>query len=468
MKSIRIVFYITIIELTLGLSLSTKAQLFSPGRDWAGLTQYSTGLVQDSIFVFFSSTATPKKGALKAKLADGSLANFIWYKYDPTERYPALRFKQFKTDNGVTESIINNLIKGGYKVSMTRVSDSAIEKDSCWLMIDSIEITSIEIDNTCNDLYLNTKLSPNRYVIPDYFTYWDLSRKSTQPEINKIGTSYFNNLTWHASNSQVTISSTPTLSLTISDPAPLYDSKYDIKVVNPFGRILTKETDLIIAKAAKADFTISTDYEGSWKSGGTSPEGEAPLKLKLESKSINTDSIYWRILNDEKLFKRGGDSIVWRDSALLIDRNDSYPTPEKMVPGNYPVQNIALKQNSGCRDTMTINVVVDTSLIKPDAIPNVFSPNGDGTNEYFVFKSPNTNISSIKSFHIYIFSRSGLRVYDFSGDPKKWNGWDGTIKGNGGNAPDGVYYYIIEAVGWDNRVYRGGKYKGFLYLLRGK
>jgi gliding motility-associated-like protein len=468
MKRVRIVFYIPIIALILGLSLSSSAQLYSPGRDWAGLTQYSTGLVQDSVFVIFSSTITPKKGALKAKFSDGSPSNFIWYKYNDGITNPANRFVQTGIENGLIESNQTNLDKGGYRVSVTRISDNVTVVYTCWLLIDDVVITNIEVDNSCDYLYLNTKLTPSRYLIPDYFTYWDLS-KANQPMITKLGTNYSNNLIWHASNALVDFISTPSLSLTISSPTPpLYDSKYDIRIVNPFGRILTKETDLLVAKAPKADFTIFKDDEGSWIAGGANPEGEAPLKLKLESKSINTDSIYWKILNDERLFKKGGDSIVWRDSAILLDRFDAYPTPEKMVPGTYPVQHIALKENSGCRDTMTIYVVVDTSLIKTDAIPNVFSPNGDGMNENFVFKDPKNNISSIKSFHIYIFNRNGLRVYDFTGDPKKWDGWNGTIKGSGGNAPDGVYYYIIEAVGWDNRVYKGGLYKGFLYLFRGK
>jgi hypothetical protein len=468
MKRVRIVFYIPIIALILGLSLSSTAQLYSPGRDWAGLTLYGTGLVQDSVFVVFSSTTTPKKGALKAKFSDGSLSNFIWYKYNDGINNPSLRFVQIGIENGVTESNQTNLDKGGYRVSATRISDNVTVVYTCWLMIDDVVITNIEVDNNCDYLYLNTKLTPSRYLIPDYFTYWDLS-KPLQPMITKLGTTYFNSLTWHASNDLVNFTSTPSLSLTISNPSPpLYDSKYDIRIVNPFGRVLAKETDMLVAKAPMADFTIFKDVEGSWISGGTYPKGEAPLKLKLESKSINTDSIYWRILNDEKLFKKGGDSIIWKDSALLTDRFDAYPTPEKMVPGNYPVQHIALKQSSGCRDTMTIYVVVDASGIWADLIPNVFCPNGDPSNRYFKFKEPIDSIRSIKSFHIYIFSRSGLRVYDYSGDPKTWEGWDGTIKGSGGNAPDGVYYYIIEAVGWDNRVYKRGKYKGFLYLFRGR
>jgi len=466
MRRKHLAYRLPILTFLLFHSLWLHAQINSPGRDWAGLTLYGTGTVQDSIFVFFSSTETPKTGALRATFSDGSPSDVIWYKYNQTISNPANRFEPIDTVYSVTESHKTGLLKGGYRVSVTRNSDNLTEVYTCWLMIDDVVITSIDTVNNCDYLYLNTKLSPNRYLIPDYFDYWDLS-KSSQPVIITLGNTYFNHVAWTASNPLISISNT-TLSLTIDEPAPLYDSKYIIQIVNPFERVLAFETNLLIAKAAKADFSVYIDNEDVWADGGSNPEGEAPLKMKLVSNSINTDSIYWNIINDETLFLLGGDSIVENYSALFAEPTEYFPTPEKMVPGTYPVEHVAVKVSSGCRDTMTLIVVVDTSAIKPDAIPNVFSPNGDGANEIFILKDPKTNISSIKSFHIYIFNRTGQRVYEYSGDPKTWGGWDGTIKGIGSEAPDGVYYFIIEAVGWDNRVYKRGKYKGFVHLLRGK
>jgi len=469
MKNQKLSCILLTLAILLGLSSYSSAQISSPGKDWGGLTQYTAvGAVQDSVFVFFSSTTSPKKGTLKAQFSDGSLSNFIWYKFDEDHPTSVNHFLPIDTVTGVTVSNLTNLDRGGYKVSITRISDNAILEDSCWVLIDDVAITNIEVDNNCNFLYLNTRLQPNRYdIVNDYFTYWDLS-KATHPEISTLGGNYFKKLTWNASNSMISVSSITTLTLLLEDPAPSYDSKYNIQVINPFGRKLTYETALLPAKAPMADFKIYTNSNGTWSDGGDAPSGEAPLTLKFESKTINADSIYWQIKNDETLFLHGGDSIVWRDSALFTDRIESYPTPEKMIPGTYPVSHIAVKVNSGCRDTMIINVVVDTSGIKPDAIPNVFSPNGDGANEHFKIKQPETNVSSIKSFHVYIFGRAGQRVYDYSGDPKTWEGWNGKIEGNKGDAPEGVYFYIIEAVGWDNKKFKGGKYKGFFYLYRGK
>jgi gliding motility-associated-like protein len=466
MKNQKVINSILILAFLLGLSLQSNAQIYSQEKDWAGLTSYTkVGAIQDSIFVFFSSTASPKKGTLRAKFSDDSKSSYTWYKFDESHPSYADPFVQISQ----TDSVLTDLSKGGYRVSVKRISDDSTEVYTCWVFIDEVVITTMNIYNGCDYLELKTITSPTALSIINYnvFSYWDLS-KTNHAKIGTFGSNYLKNLTWSASNSQISVSSISTLTLVLENPAPSYDSKYAIRIENPFGRILTYETDLLPAKAPKADFTIYVDSDGTWSDGGENPEGEAPLKLKLESKSVNTDSIYWRIINDETLFLQGGDSIVWRDSAIFTDRIESYPTPEKMIPGTYPVEHIALKENSGCRDTMTIYVLVDTSGIKTNAIPNVFSPNDDGSNDCFKIILPETNVSSIKSFHVYIFNRGGLRVYDYSGDPKTWEGWNGKINGNKGNAAEGVYFYIFEAVGWDNKSFRGGKYKGFFYLYRGK
>ena len=474
MKKRNIIYRIQILVILLGASSICNAQLSAPGRDWSDTTKYTAlGFVQDSIFVFFSPPASPKKGSLKATFSTSSpVSDFNWYKFNENSR--SFNTTAFATQTGVTESLQNNLDRGGYKVSVKNGPDT---KDYiCWLFIDEVVIDSINIvRNDCYFLDLKTITTPSALTIynSNIFRYWDRSR-TNRPEINTLGSNYFNNLTWHASNSDVILPSTSFLTLTISDPAPLYESTYDIKITNPFGRVLDTITALLSAKAAKADFTLYVDKQANnvWTDGGTAPKGEAPLALKFDTKSVNTDSVYWQILNDSKLFKNGGDSIIWKEGFKLSEGIGIIPN-EKLVPGKFPAQHIAVKESSGCRDTMTIEVVVDTSGIKPDAIPNVFSPNGDGNNDYFKIKEPKNSsdpqfVTSIKSFHVSILNRRGQRVYEYSGNPKEWEGWNGKIDGNKAEAPDGVYFYIIEAVGWDDKTYKRGPYKGFVYLLRGK
>lgn len=462
----RLLYRIPLLVILVVLSPLTYAQISAPGRDWSDTTKYKTGTIQDSIFVFFSTPSSPKKGALKAKYSDGSTSNFQWYKYDPTKPL-ASRFVSFATENGVTESSLTNLDKGGYKVIMTRTSDLAVDSSSCWVFIDSVKITSLNVDNRCDFLEIVTNTLPTKLSIINFsvFSYWDFkSSTSYHRPIDGLSRDYFKDIVWQSSNPQIPVSSISSLILTIV-PAPLYDSKYSITITNPFGRVLSGETSLLQAIAAKADFDLYVDKDGNntWTSGDN---GEAPLRLKFDTKSINADSIYWQIINDVELFKKGGDSIIWREGYLTANGLGIIPD-DKLLPGTFNVEHIAVKVLSGCRDTMSVYVEVDSSFIKPDAIPNVFSPNGDGVNDYFVVKDIENNTASIKSFKISVLSRQGMLVYSYSGNAKEWKGWDGKMNGSKRDAPEGIYFFIIEAKGWDDKSFKRGAYKGFFYLYRG-
>lgn len=95
------------------------------------------------------------------------------------------------------------------------------------------------------------------------------------------------------------------------------------------------------------------------------------------------------------------------------------------IQGEYQVVFIAYN-TPGCYDSDTLTIVVDGE------VPNIFTPNGDGSNDKFSF-----NRLSVKSFNAQIFNRWGKKVYEWT-DPK--DGWDGS------NAAAGVYYYIVQMV----------------------
>lgn len=83
-------------------------------------------------------------------------------------------------------------------------------------------------------------------------------------------------------------------------------------------------------------------------------------------------------------------------------------------------------------------IVVDPGVIELDPFfPNVFSPNGDGENDEY--RVGNVNFDYVSYFLMKVFNRWGQEI--FRGTNAK-QGWDG--KGDGGEAPDGVYYYIVD------------------------
>ena len=100
--------------------------------------------------------------------------------------------------------------------------------------------------------------------------------------------------------------------------------------------------------------------------------------------------------------------------------------------GNYQVT-LFMENVYGCKDTATKYV-----RIKPTFaiwIPNVFTPDGDGTNDAFFSKG-----YGIQELHTLVFDRWGALVYEgYQLDSQ----WDGTYKGK--MSVEDVYVYKIKA-----------------------
>ena len=68
-------------------------------------------------------------------------------------------------------------------------------------------------------------------------------------------------------------------------------------------------------------------------------------------------------------------------------------------------------------------------------IPNAFTPNNDGVNDYFMALG-----LGIKEFDMFVYDRWGLRTF-YSSDIKK--GWDGKMQGSDTPCQMDVYIYKI-------------------------
>ncbi len=106
----------------------------------------------------------------------------------------------------------------------------------------------------------------------------------------------------------------------------------------------------------------------------------------------------------------------------------------------------------GCKDTTQVTVVgpkfEDIAAIK---ISNVFTPNGDGENDFFEITS-NGNLSSC--VELTVFNRNGAVAHQSSGGIHLWDGRSST----GQKYPDGVYYYVYDI--------NGKEFHGNVTLLR--
>jgi gliding motility-associated-like protein len=87
-------------------------------------------------------------------------------------------------------------------------------------------------------------------------------------------------------------------------------------------------------------------------------------------------------------------------------------------------------------------------------IPNVFTPNHDGNNDNFTIAT-----THIKTLTCFIYNRWGILVGSLTGANSYWDG----VTTAGIPCSNGVYYYILTAIGEDEKQYTQ---KGFIQLLR--
>jgi gliding motility-associated-like protein len=135
----------------------------------------------------------------------------------------------------------------------------------------------------------------------------------------------------------------------------------------------------------------------------------------------------------------GSESLILTDqinvgvSGASWEWNTGETTPSITVvqPGIYGV----VVDVNGCRASDSVVVRRDCYM----SLPNVFTPNGDGLNDYFFPRQELT--SGLTSFSINIFNRWGQLVFESTSLDGR--GWDG--KFNGTDQPEGVYVYIIDA-----------------------
>jgi len=90
----------------------------------------------------------------------------------------------------------------------------------------------------------------------------------------------------------------------------------------------------------------------------------------------------------------------------------------------------------GCTATDSVRILVVECVEGVIELPNVFTPNGDGTNDLF---QP-VVVHGIASLSFTIFNRWGQEVYRTT---RPTLGWDGRGPG-GSKVPDGVYFWVLE------------------------
>ncbi|HEU4716684.1 MAG TPA: choice-of-anchor L domain-containing protein [Bacteroidia bacterium] len=114
---------------------------------------------------------------------------------------------------------------------------------------------------------------------------------------------------------------------------------------------------------------------------------------------------------------------------------DSVPNPSgtinQFTPGGNGTFVVSARDGCGNIANDTITVTLQECAIVP---PNVFTPNGDGTNDNLVFHG----LDKFPGSSLYVYDRWGTKVYESSDYQNDWNG---------GGLHDGTYFYILNVAG---------------------
>jgi len=132
-------------------------------------------------------------------------------------------------------------------------------------------------------------------------------------------------------------------------------------------------------------------------------------------------------------------SYVWTSNGTQVSTSPTY------TPTAYGAYQVTIVDNNACVGTDEVVIVEAPCEIE---VPNVFTPNGDASNEVFFIK----NLDSNPNTQVFIFNRWGNQVYESS---NYQNNWDG------GGVSDGTYFYTIV-------LQTGQNYKGAVEIIRGK
>ena len=103
-------------------------------------------------------------------------------------------------------------------------------------------------------------------------------------------------------------------------------------------------------------------------------------------------------------------------------------------------------------------------------LPNVFTPNGTGNNNFFLpvmGENGELKFRDIEKFKIEIFNRWGGLVFKTENiDEFTTYGWDGTDQNNGSECAEGVYYYVVLYTAKSTKNIDEQTLNGFVHLFR--
>ncbi len=133
------------------------------------------------------------------------------------------------------------------------------------------------------------------------------------------------------------------------------------------------------------------------------------------------------------------DAITWQwifdEYATSNEQNPTFEFPDTGVQVVYQI----VTHESGCTDTAIVYLDIVPEIRY--YLPNAFTPNYDGLNDFFLGTG---TFGGITDFKMNIFNRWGELIYE---TPDPFSGWNGRRFNTGEMSPVGVYVYVASFTG---------------------
>lgn len=231
-------------------------------------------------------------------------------------------------------------------------------------------------------------------------------------------------------------------------------------------KIPLKDTFLCFGEKATLEASTTSAIAYLWSNGST----DSAIQVTDEGKYWVSVTVGACSKTDTAMVKSnafeldlGGVQNVCKDSRVLIDPKvvdatfiwqdgSNSSTYYATDSGRYSV----IVTKNGCTEIANLDVRY-LDCVDCLRIPNAFTPNKDGVNDFFRVIS----LCPAKQYELHIVNRYGTVIFSTREITK---GWDGTINGN--NQEMGVYYYFIRAI-FDRGLHNKEElFKGDITLIR--
>ncbi len=333
-----------------------------------------------------------------------------------------------------------------------------------------------------NNIHSGFTFLPDPFVCQDTLVTFTNTSSGTNPTYTWIfGDGFTSNATnpthayAHAGNYKITLVANENMIPLPQFYTPCYDTFRQNIAVDSNSTVSITTTDSVICQGQQITFNgiyaNSGDTQVAWSFGdGTQIYNRNPIIHSFDDTSNGggytvTLNVHYRAcpsssathsvhvfgypsiyLGPDLAMCPGGAPIT-----IVDERNQNNPyaswlwsTGEKtpgitiVKPGTY----VSVVAINGCYAS-------DTVLVQKDCymdVPNIFSPNGDGTNDFFYPRQLLTK--GLMTFKMDIYNRWGQLIYETTNTDGQ--GWDGNF--NNQAQPEGVYVYRIDATFKDGQI----------------